>query len=51
MYQASPSPQHFAMQQQQQGTPGPPQQQMHGWAPPSSNPATGMTPQDWQRYQ
>ncbi|CAD0107361.1 unnamed protein product [Aureobasidium uvarum] len=54
MYQASPSPQHFAMQQQQQQqqqTPGPPQQQMHGWAPPSTNPAAGMTPQDWQRYQ
>ncbi|KAG9681450.1 hypothetical protein KCU95_g14898, partial [Aureobasidium melanogenum] len=50
MYQASPSPQHFAMQQQQQATPAPPQQ-MHGWAPPTTNPATGMTPQDWQRYQ
>ncbi|KAG9828103.1 hypothetical protein KCU98_g14697, partial [Aureobasidium melanogenum] len=50
MYQASPSPQHFAMQQQQQATPAPPQQ-MHGWAPPTTNPAAGMTPQDWQRYQ
>ena len=56
MYQASPSPQHFAMQQQQQqqqqqATPVPQQQNMHGWAPPSTGSATGMTPQDWQRYQ
>ncbi|KAI5244540.1 hypothetical protein E4T43_03797 [Aureobasidium subglaciale] len=51
MYQPSPSPQQFAMQQQQQGTPASSQQQnMHGWAPPSTNPAS-MTPQDWQRYQ
>lgn len=53
MYQASQSPQQFAMQQQQQQQQATPQQQgMHGWAPPpSAGPAAGMNPQDWQRYQ